>query len=705
MDRYNRDIVDIALSLEDGETIDLHAFMHRSFPYRKVSERYKHGNYHTNAEAIVLSTWSNRKAYIMCGAPGYGGVPSSCHQTLVCEACCKKAAARMYVRYQASFNKAQHWYAITYSFTSNIFLDSATQEEFLARYKVADSFIRSLRSSGLIQGAVAVREISVNSFHGKAVFPHTHIVANSDRSDLINEDGSYHSAIVEEASKAGVSIKVTRITDERSFLTQLKYPLKPINIKSLYEQEAINYNYNDINLGLDCVLQRLTAYGKHTPRIVYYGNMDARCKNYFGTNMNQQKKAQRALARSQAADTAEPVETKELNSSPSSLKIVSMQLNPATTTMAIATQPVLPPQTQPPQKRKNFWGPLALGAGAGLAGLGAYDQLGNQGRVTSALVNQIKSLFGSSPAAPRKPVTLGPARTQGDAIADASAGYLGSKLIDTKEFPGHKDFWRGWLAVQKDDAANNAFSSVPGQPGYTQPVSNLTQGADALVQAGGSGGGLLSAGMFGGTLASAGGAKLLGSASPRLAGGLSRIAGGLSKSPVARALMRVAGPLMGASQAHQLGSNPLTVEAFMDRLPYLSPEQAANAAKGSFTGIGAAGAARLPFLGPLTLYGDNVVADRAVDQIRGMAGSTAERATLADIMTRLHRGTRANNPHHRAILEQVLKYVDANKPLTDAIAGKAQNPWYKRWPVWGDTDDGSPALQGLINKSRQAIME
>lgn len=754
MDRFNRDIVDLALSLEDGEVVELHSFMHRAFPFRKVSERYKHGNYHTNAEAIVLSTWANRKAYIMCGTPGYAGVPSCCHQTLVCEACCKKAAARMYVRYQHSFNKALNWYSLTYSFKTNIFLDSATQEEFLERYKVADRFIRSLRTSGLIQGAVAVREISINSFHGKAVFPHTHVVANSDRADLINEDGTYHASIAEEAERAGVSIKLTRIEDSNVFLTQLKYPLKPINIKALYEQEAINYSYNEINLGLDITLARLTSYGKGTPRIVYYGNMDARCKDYMGEDMNQNKKAKRALARQQQSS----VETKELNSAPTPTKMVTVQLDPATTTiMPFAPQQVMPPQTRPLQKKKNFWGPLALGLGAGVAGLGAYDHFANQGRMTGALANHIKKIFSpSSQPAPnpsslpsarvRRPVTLGPARTEGDVIADAAAGHIGGGVN-----AGAQDMWKDWIGLQKDVASETAFSRVPGQIGYQNGVATpLAQGVTpdrlgnmlttpdgranyastflkyndpgtlhnvvdrvnnvAPLALFGTDLGLL--GMAGAGTASGLASKGIASAGlnlPKVTGALGRISSVASK-PVFGLSPHQAGTIArgtalagGGASGYSMGANPLTVEAWMDKFPDMSPEAVAAMTKSTHAAGGAAVAGRIPILGNLALAEGNGLLNRAEGQIRGMSGSVAERGALGDIVNRLYRGTRSGNPQYRNALETVLKYVDENKQLSGAIAGK-QNPWYKRWPVWED-NDGSPALQSLINKSRQAIIQ
>lgn len=747
VDRFNRDIVEIALSLEEGEVVDLHSFMTRAFPHRKVSDRYKHGNYHTNAEAIVLSSWSNRKAYIMCGAPGYAGVPSCCHQTLVCEACCKKAAARMYVRYQHAFEQAQHWYSITYSFKTNIFLDTATKEEFLNRYKVADAFIRSLRSAGLIHGAVAVREISINSFQGKAVFPHTHVVVNSDRSDLINEDGTYHTAIAEEAARTGVSIKVTRITDSSVFLTQLKYPLKPINIKSLYEQEAVNYDYNEINLGLDTVLCRLTEYGKGTPRIVYYGNMDARCKDYMGEDMNQQKRAKRALAQAQVA----PQQTKELNSASAPTKMVTVQLDPATTTiMPYAPQPVMPPQTQAPQKKKNFWGPLALGVGAGIAGLGAYDQFANHGRATSAVLNSLKRYFPSSaqssvmpPPVARNPVPLGPARTEAAVIADMTAGRVGGHFNDAG-----RNALPDWLRLQRDVAKDTTFAGIPGhavstgpspvarvasdprlpriftspegQAAYRalssqQPDTGAALGtSDLLSNVIPTGAAVADIGVFG-VNASGGLSGLLskilpkvGITSPKVLGPLSRISSFASRPifggpSAAGSITRATTPILGGAMGYSVGSNPLNVEAYMDAFKDLPPERAALASRLFGTLGGSAIARRSPFLGSSLVAGAAGLVGRASSQIEDMTGSVAERGAFGDVLNRLYRGARAGNPEYRIALENALKYVDSNPQLAGAIAGKEQ-PWYRSWPVTEQMGD-SPALQSLINKSRQAILE
>ncbi len=747
VDRYNKDIVEIALSLEDEDTVELHRVMTDRFPVRVVSERYKHGNYHTNAEAIVLSNWSYRKPYIMCGLPGFGGAPSSCHQTLVCECCCKKAAARMYVRYKDSFHKALHWYALTYSFTSNVFLDTATQAEYLERFALADRFIKSLRVSGLIQGAVAVKEVFVNSFHAKAVFPHTHVVANSDRSDLVDDNGNMHEDIAEEAARVGVSLRIVKITDPEVFLYELKYPLKPINIKQLYQEEAINHNTNDINLGVDMVLGRLTQYTKGKPRIVYYGNMDARCKDYMGTEMNKERKAKRKRIQ---------LETKELNSPAASPTMVNEHVSTKDAAVMPLPQPVLPPQA--PQKKRNLWGTMALGLGAGVAGLGAADFLWNKGRATNSIVDAIKSRFGgqSAPVTPpatsgasmpllsaqaplprvRKPVTLGLPKTQADVMADAAAGTIGNNANS-----GARDAWIKWMHNERGLGAENAFrgavtkdpntithplafNTEDGELGHiarglgaeqspNKILSTLVDGANGVTDK-------VNDMSFKGMLAipAASGALNLASKIPGVGGSgalakattgvsnLGKLNDGLWMSKDvpgwARTAGRGVGAFGGAAQAARLGINPLTVEAVMDKFPNMSYEQASALAATTYAGVGGAAAARIPVLGNLVLTVDNALADNAVRHIREMSGSVAERGALADLMSRWYRGAQSGSSLHRNALERALQYIDQNKDLQSSIADGRHSFWDHFTP--GPDDSGSPALQSLINKSRQAIM-
>lgn len=765
VDRFNKDIVEIALSLEEEETVELHRVMTQQMPSRRVSDRYKHGNYSTNAEAIVLGSWSYRKPYIMCGMPGYGGAPSSCHQTFVCECCCRKAAARMYVRYEKTFHQAQHWYALTYSFTSNLFLDTTTQADFLERYATADRFLKSLRVSGLIQGAVAVKEVSVNSFQNKAVFPHTHAVMNSDRDDLVDAEGNMHESFLEESRKAGVSLRLVRITDPQVFLYELKYPLKPINIKALYQEEALNYSTDDINLGVDMILGRLTNYSKGKPRIIYYGNMDARRKEYIGTAMNEKRKATRKL---QAL-------TKELNSVPASPTMVNEHVSTKEAVdMPPIQQPVLPPQE--PRKKRSLWGPLALGLGAGVAGLGAADFFLNKGRVTNSLVESFKRRFGgsSSPVTPpgsptsptplpaSKPVTLGLPRTQADVMADAAAGTIGSGANS-----GARDAWKKWLAIESGAAREQAFAGVHGQRTAVPPptpssqltnplamnseegtldhflrnvgqetgtTENAIQGAldraSGKLQVGHTLGwsGL---GLTGAALNRAKTLPLVGSslaASPtytKLLGGMDKINNLLAfnapKVPGQRFYDRMnpayktVSRLGGLTEGYSIGGNPLVVESLNDLLPGLSSQQAGLLSRGLSTLGGGFVGARVPGgFGTMGLSGIDAIHNNSVETLRQMEGATAGRGNLGDLMARWYKGTRSGNPLHRNALERALKYIDESPELQQSISGEKAAPGWKFWNYfspdtlgqdgWGG-DTGSPALQSLINKSRQAIMQ
>ncbi len=699
MDRYNRESALNSLVLEDSDTVELYETMMRRFDSRKVSDRYKYGNYHTNAEAVVFSSWSYRKSFILCGLPGYEGRPSFCHQTLLCEACCKKAAARMYVRFQHAFHRASHWYALTYSFTSNVLLESATSSDYLSRFAQADTFIKYLKTNGLIQGAVAVKEVSINSLCGAAVFPHTHAVLNSDRSDLLQEDGSLHPALQAEASRNGLSIRLKRIQDEALFLYELKYPLKPVNLKALYQEELSHHPAETLNLGIDIILGRLTAYSKGKPRMVYYGNMDARSKTYFGTKMN--RSSRRAPA----------TKTKELNSSP----VLPTMASESSTTPDPMSIPYPAPVLPPAKKKKPSVLPW-LGAGA--AALSGLDLALNKGRASSALVNGVKGLFQGAPPSPRpRPVTLPLPRSQADVFADAAADNIGSEIT-----PGARTAWQSWLKLRKGVAAEGAFAGVPGQPTVvpiserydprmmqnpkdvasviahslqSNDVSPSAQFADRTLESMRNTSMLLGLGPLAGMGMS--GASYVLPSSKALVDASSKV-NKFFGGPTGRGL----GATLGASQGYRLGSNPLTVEYFMDKFPSLSPEQAAVLSKttmGTVTGLGSAVS---PAAGAGVSFIENAMADKWVDQTRDAIGDVTELGDMSDLMARWYRGSRAGNPAHREALRKALEYIDSNKEFSNRIYDQVE-PKSRFWHL-DSSKDGAPALQSLIAKARNVIM-
>ena len=726
----------------EEETVALYERMEVLWPQRATSAKYKHGSYHTNAELIALSSWRHAKKYVNCGTPGHGGHPSYCNCTRYCNACARRKAARTYVRFQHAFTKAPHWYALTYSFSSNVFLRTCTEAQYLARWAKADAFIRKLKDEGYLLGAMAVKELSIASLEGAAVFPHTHVVFCSDRADLVTEEGT-HEAFAQEAQE-GVSLRLQRIADAPALLNLLKYPLKPINLRSVYEEEIPAYPSSQINLGLDLILGRCTTYEDHVQKLRYYGNMDARCKNYIGENMNQAARSKRAQAKLPQI----PTETKELNSCPTSPKMVEVRVSPKTTII----MPFVPQQVMPPQKKKSFWGPLALGVGAGAVGLGAYDHFFNHGNVTNSLVDRIKSVFssGNAPAAPGANAavpgarashgsmnprdlpwaTMPPDRSEPDVIASGAAGYVAGHRSDAA-----RNLWQPWAQLQKDVGRQTAFSGVPGEPGFsgnpstiatgTNPAEALTteQGQEAYVNSllkrnpGGAdisdkAAPLALTGLAPVDTATTGvSAAGLGAKGLTLAGisapGLGRI-GAMAEHPVFDKLTRTSGVVGGAIGGHYLGANLATQEYFIDKLrashPNWTPEQISAAVKSVYTSAGTAAATLggpvMAAIAPVQLALENGVANNSVEQIRNMAGSTAERGAVGDLVSRLYRGARAGNPEYRNALATVLKYVGENKALSGAIAGQQPTRWQQ---LSGTGMNGSPALQHLIDRSRQFI--
>lgn len=371
--------------------------MESSWEKRRVSARYNYGSYHTNAPFIALSTWSRAKKYIMCGTPTSFG-PARCRLHCLCEQCARTKASVIYKRYEHSYHRAQHWYALTYSFKSNVFLDKVTKEEYLQRWKQADSFIRKLKADGLLLGAFAVEELSINNISSKALFPHTHVVFCSDRADLTNEDKLLHPLLAQESALPNVSIQIKKITSELTFFTELKYPIKPINLKALYEQEAINTSYDTLNISLDYILGKTTEFERHHQKVRYYGSMDPRCKSsYLGTKMYSLKNSRTAK------------KTKELNCSPVSSTIKAVTVNkPISVHQYMITKyaaPVLPPVMPPQQKKRrpSNWNPLLGVAGAASLGAGA-DLLLNKGRIVNPIFQTIKNYFTPGASTSAKPV-------------------------------------------------------------------------------------------------------------------------------------------------------------------------------------------------------------------------------------------------------------------------------------------------------------
>ena len=692
MNRYDVEQVTLSLPLLEEEPSRVYAYVQRVWKDREVSARYPHGNYHTNAPLISLSGCSIAKKICLCGTPGHRGIPSYCRQFSFCNICARKAASRVYVRFQDAFAKAPHWYALTYSYRSNVFLGTATKAEFLSRWEQASSFVRSLLSEQLINGAFAVKETSINSLAGSAVFPHLHVVMNSDRSDLLLEDGTLHPTIAAEAARLDVSLKVTRITDEQFFLNEVKYPIKPINLKAIYEEEAPATTYPLLNAAADLTLRTMTAHQYRVQRLKYYGNMDARCKGkYIGTVMR--KQTRKGTARQQYAGihvikrSSRP--TKELKSRTLSPIMKAERSNTATMPLPAPAAPVLPPQ-----KKRSLWGPIALGAGAGALGLGAADMFLNKGQASHAIFNTLKNTFSGNqngtagiPSLTSSPVLPTPApakhvaplyaanpnsRGGADTIADMAAGYVGNH-----ENHNYPDVWKDFVNNGYQAGAENAFKGVPGNTVSDSVADHAWNGVAAADTA--------SLGHLGLQAGAAGLDKVMPSAP-----GLSALKS-FNARPVWGTLGRASGAATSLLGGYDMGANPLSIEAMMDKLgPEVSPEAAANISKTK--GLTSGAALAMSPLGWITAPAGAAVLNDSASRIRNMAGSVEERGAVSDIIARLSHGAKTGNPMYQQALQRVIHDIDANPELSRSI-NQGSGMWFGT--------QGSPALKHLIDQSRQ----
>jgi hypothetical protein len=199
---------------------------------------------------------------------------------------------------------------------------------------------------------------------------------------------------------------------------------------------------------------------------------------------------------------------------------------------------------------------------------------------------------------------------------------------------------------------------------------------------------------------------------------LNKALGGLNKvteaTGVASPLTRFLGSVGGLTQGYNIGKNPLVIDSTMDVLPGVSPNTAATISEAGHALGGSGVGARLPILGNLTMAGINGVHDNSVERIRELSGTVEGRSALAELMKRWYDGAKEGLPLHRNALARGLQYIDNNKALRESIAGKPPAPAWQVWKAlspdtlgpdgWGG-DQGSPALQSLINKSRQVIMQ
>ena len=669
--------------------------------FRIEPEQSWKGSYFSNASIIACSNWVRAKKYVSCGAPGQFG-PSFCNMPRLCDACSKRYAARMYVKYKHSFYKAQYWYHLTYSFKSNVNLNDCDTTAYIGRWKQANDYVAQLKAQGYIKGAVTGHELTINSLINLTAFPHTHTVFNTD-SDLI-EDGIINPAFTDNLPE-GVSVSLKRIETEDAFIIAIKYPFKTINLNKIYSQEKWGFELAQLNKCLDTFLNKITEFEFGYSKTRYCGNMSGTAKGYIGnpeytsksSKKRQQLQEKRALAK---IEQIEDTETVAVESVPDSMS------NPIITHLVKAARltQVAPGVTvNTPEKKQNNWlAPALTVGGLGLGGAALYNFLKNKNTGTAPVADVAPKAdvpfkyLGKMGLPPSEPL-IGPNSPSGlssTAIGDTAGnaligGYLNGKnpgnAINDAVYKGlphnaklhsmiqnlgeaEKRYIGGVPAsgdYNTSDKINDYLSTITDGAGTAWDIKNPATRIGADVVANPFTGSMALQGMFKKAPKSLA-TKALGGATPIL------------------------GTAYGANAGYEIGNNPLMIEAYAKHFPNAAGEiddqsyaRARNVLTKGLGGLGGIlGAAQsrpnpagmVAGLGTMGLGLGNEILNARQAGLQEQAANLGLSDVNMSIADRLHAGMKSPNPQEAQAAAKAMKaFIARTMPNTEAFSKMYQN--------------------------------
>lgn len=613
------------------------------------------GGQHTNLELISLSGWRLAIPVIHCGDNGkYGS--SLCRQSRYCNYCSNKAITKAYHKFKDTFYRATHWFSITYSYLSNINLYTDTKEEYLSRYKEGEAFIKKLYKDGMIDGATINYELHLNRLATGEVFPHIHAVVNT------TDDNLPEHVAGELMNSLGVSCTVKPIQDEYEFYNQIKYPYKSINLRSLYEKEAVEVSADILNNGLDTILTLTNQYEHYQVKAKYAGNMSGKCSSYIG---NQTKAGLKKRALSQKLKSAK---------------------------MAKDMQPII---NQRPIAKKKTFNPIP--AVMGIGGLGALGY---------ALYKTKPNFFaGANVGSSSNPLTINPtpstpmkpAGNIGSVMADFSSTDkrpLADKanILSGVQYDIMNQGMDSAVDLKEDTsslgAGLKAFNEVGHVPFTDKQITPFTStikpktwyGAIAPGIAdwsiGSPAGGLITAKQIASKLAPAAGATKV-----------------LSK------LAPVGGGLWGANSMRELSNNYKSIMGEDADKANLFSRAVSNpnfATAVGFRGGVLPGAAGIAM--PMAAMMSNSKLEAEIAKLQSMGAEQALNAQDADFMLRLYEGVKKNQPEYIALVKSLLpdriSRINLGTPTTSSWVG-ANTALTKSNPV---TDNLTLKLQRLLKE-------
>lgn len=609
-----------------------------------------YGSYYSNASIIAMSNWDRAKSYIMCGMY-VDGKRKYCQDHRYCERCAYERSKRIYNKYIASWRARDvYWYHITYAFKNNVDLRTTNQEAYLSRWKEADAFFRALNKNGTICGAVVVNELSVAGLAEQQVFPHTHAV-------VISYDDNLQEDEVFQTMGLNVDIDVRPIDNERYMLNCLKYPIKAINLKKTYEEELPTYDESDINLGVEILLGRTTAFEKGWKKIKYIGRMNAMNPMYVGTNPAKRKRKtnRKRLNRKKTSSTIRP-----MDQNPNLAALRHMMAKEAQPLPA----PVAPMQPKPKKPGIN---PLLAG-GLVAGGLYGADRLFNGGQATSSVMDWVKNKFNGSPTAStivRPPI---PAK---DPNTLRSLDYLSGVQGAATTYPG-----------------SDSLPNTPVQAGISSAVDST-----------------LPAGMG---LEGAAFPYMLASGAIKRFPSLARGAGASAINNISSTAGKVMAPLSvvnGAMAGHSMGHSPLLEEAWsnptkrwwnpaswgMNAGETRDPAAVRHTLKPLATALGgAAGAAPFVAGGPVGAvagavpYAVNNFMNHWETSNREDAAQAEYTGSIKDHLLGLYRDGKDGDNSNRAALQEYLNQLKSNPAEFNSLRN-------------------DPIVSNLVNRSNQVL--
>jgi hypothetical protein len=323
---------------------------------RKPKSKCFYGSYYSNSSIISLSSWSRSKKYVFCGCE-VEGIRKNCNQHRYCEKCADYKSRQIYYRFNKAHYKAQNWYSLT----------TCTKAEYLARWDEGNDFIKSLYKEHYIDGAIIVDELSIPGLVAQHVFPHVHAIITSTDSDLIQTINNL---------KGSRNIVIRKVEDMQDLQKVIRYPVKAINLQSIYEEELHSYSPAEINNSINSLLETTTDFEYKYTRIKYLGILNSKTKQYIGTKKPSKKKRLKKTIATTTINCMDQITTQK------AAKALIKKANQ----FSVSGYPTTQQQPQP-KKRSTLANAGLLAGGIGGLGIGA-DLLFNKGQLTRSGITQ-----------------------------------------------------------------------------------------------------------------------------------------------------------------------------------------------------------------------------------------------------------------------------------------------------------------------------